>query len=143
MSGSSGQAPTSQPLQNRSGDEFSLYKKGLLGFVGYSVGVSGDIESSRRRVLDCVFCRKLPMVNSDEYMSQWGAPETSKRLKKMAESIAAFTRNAKLKQQKGRGDFSLATSEWEADLDYLYNKYYAGRFNHDFNWPTTDIDSPW
>ena len=116
-----------------SGD-FFFYEKGLLKFVGYGVGVSGDIQSVRRRVLDCVFHKKLPRVESPEYMSEWGEPETSPRLQKMAESLAAFTRNAK---RQTRRDYSLAISEWEADLKYLYDTYYVGHF--DFAWPITDI----
>ena len=105
-----------------------------MGFVGYRVGGSGEIGSVRRRILDCVFFKKLPNVESKEYMNQWGAPETATRLKKMAEAIAAFARNAKNKKS---GNYSSAISDWEADLEHLRKQYYAGRFH--FDWPRTSI----
>lgn len=70
------------------------YKEGVLSYVGYRVGRNGLSEGVRLQILNCVFHNTLPRVESPEYMEEWGTPETSERLQKLAESIAAFTRNA-------------------------------------------------
>jgi hypothetical protein len=110
--------------------EAYFYTNGLLGFVGYKVGNEGESTMVRLKILDCVFHNKLPKVESPEYMSEWGGVETSERLKKMAECIAAFVRNAK---RRSDADMSIAIDEWESDLKYLYDKYYS-RVSR-FSWP--------
>ena len=107
-------------------------QSGLLAFLGYRVGQNGVGEPERREILDFAYRNEMPNVNSLEYMEEWGMPRTWARLKKMAESIAAFTRNAKRKNQPG---LSIAIEEWESDLEYLRTRYYVGRY--DFSWPST------
>jgi hypothetical protein len=108
-----------------------FYKDGLLDYVGYNVGVTnGKPEVIRHKLLDCVFHNELPNVNNPEYMEEWAEPESPRRLQKLAETIAALTRNAKRKIEY---DYSVAIREWEEDLDYLYNEYYLGYFH--FGWP--------
>jgi hypothetical protein len=116
-----------------SGDHFS-YKEGLLSFVGYQVGRNGLSPETRLQTLDCVFHNKLPNVESPEYMDEWSSPRTPGRLQKMAESIAAFTRNAK---RRTSHDLSQAIDDWESDLRYLYDEYYVGTFH--FSWPPRDV----
>lgn len=106
------------------------YKEGLLTYVGYHVGISGVAEPMRRKILDCVFYLLLPKVVSDAYMDEWGDPNTPARLKKTAECIAAFIRNAK---RNTWGDYDNAINDWESDLKYLYDQYYVGNFH--FDWP--------
>jgi len=106
------------------------YKEGLLSFVGYRVGRNGVEKQLRQRILDCVFHNDLPQVDSVEYMRQWDEPKSAARLQKMAESLAAFTRNAK---RKALCDYRDAVVDWETDLTYLHNKYYRGFFG--FCWP--------
>ena len=113
-------------------DSFFQYRQGLLGFVGYRVGASGVSQAQRQDLLDAVYKRPLPSLNSKEYMSKWGAPSTSLRLRKMAESIAAFARNAKRADARR---LASAICEWESDLSYLKTTYYVGRY--DFTWPNT------
>jgi hypothetical protein len=120
-------APAS--IHGFSGDQF-FYKEGLLSYVGYRVGRNGESQDTRIQILDCVFHNALPNVDSPEYMEGWGSPKTTTRLQKIAESIAAFTRNAK--RNTGH-DYSEAITNWEADLAYLYNEYYVDRFS--FGWP--------
>lgn len=121
-------APAS--IYGLSGDVF-FYKEGLLSYVGYRVGrVQGVSTQIRLQILDCVFHNYLPNVISPEYMDEWDAPTTAARLHKLAETIAAFTRNAK---RRTNGDFSDAIADWQFDLDYLFHKYYVGRFR--FAWP--------
>jgi len=123
---------TVAPASDRgwSGNVFS-YKEGLLSYVGYHVGNEGVPEDIRLQLLDCVFHNDLPGVQSPDYMAEWGLPKSTDRLRKMAEAIAAFTRNAKGKS----ADYSEATANWESDLDYLFHKYYLKRFK--FGWPSS------
>lgn len=107
-------------------------KDGLLSAAGYTVGESSELTASGRMerlriVFETDFTHYVPSLGS-----VWGPPATAKRLKKMANSIAAFTRNAK---RRRHDNYKKAIEHWEADLDFLYREYYRGYF--DFGWPVT------
>ena len=122
---------TDAPMGIGNVDPKSWRPEGMLAFLGYHVGTTQGLEqSSRRAILDTVFLSELPPLNGPSYMQEWGTPNTGKRLSKLAESLAAFTRNAARRQE---GSFSVAIAEWQADLKYLYNQYYRNRFA--FPWP--------
>lgn len=128
---------TGAPGGNGEVDEsFFLHQQGLLGFVGYRVGASGVSAPQRQELLDFVYTSRLPSLNSKEYMAEWGTSSTGPRLRKMAESIAAFARNAK---RRDAHRLSIAISEWEADLAYLKTKYYIGCY--DFTWPDSSASA--
>jgi hypothetical protein len=110
------------------------YQQGLLGYVGYQVGAKGVSFYRRRALLDDVFQNSLPRLNSAEYMKAWGMPKSPKRLHKLAESIAAFARNAK---HNDAGKYALAIADWESDLRYLKATYYNSLCK--FPWPDTSI----
>lgn len=114
-------------------DSYFQYHQGLLGFMGYRVGESGIGQTQRHDLLDAVYSGRLPTLNSKEYMSEWGEPSTGQRLKKVAESIAAFVRNAKRRNPQR---MSLAISEWESDLSYMKERYYRHSLN--FIWPNAE-----
>ena len=107
------------------------YSRGLLKFMGYSVGQNGGIRSERQYILDYVYNERIPRVNSHLYMDEWGDPKTTPRLHKTADSIASFVRMAK---RRDDADMELAISEWEEDLTYIKTKYYDRRY--DFPWPS-------
>lgn len=108
---------------------------GLLAHVGYRVGRAGISEQERRRLLDFVYsAEELPRVNGGRYMEEWGAARTNARLKKLAESLAAFCRNQRRRDLRS-GRESLAAMHWEADLEYLKQTY----FREHFEWPRTDL----
>ena len=103
----------------------------MLDAFGYHVGkVRGVDEVRRRRVLCFLFEEHLPLVFDTTYTNAWGAPKSSKRLQKLAETISALVRNAK--RNPGR-DYSTAIEEWEHDLAFLWTRYYVGQFK--FGWP--------
>ena len=56
--------------------------------------------------------------------------------KKIAETIAAFVRNSRRRRDTR---MEAAVSDWEDDLQYLYNVYYVGTFQ--FGWPRTTINN--
>jgi hypothetical protein len=91
---------------------------------------SGAYRTQRRAILDYVFNERVPKVQSQEYMDEWGEPQSVKRLGKMANSLAAFCRHAKRRKS---GDFEHAIAEWEEDLKYLKDAYYAKTSG--FKWP--------
>ncbi|PMO64129.1 hypothetical protein BCT04_14555 [Vibrio breoganii] len=105
-------------------------KLGMLKAVGYSVGQSGLAISIRAELLTNVYVQQLPHVTSQSYVDEWGAPESSRRLQKMAESLAAFARNAKRKD----ADMSYAIRDWEHDLAWLKDQYYL-KHKYTWSWP--------
>jgi hypothetical protein len=111
------------------------YSRGLLKFMGYSVGQNGGIRTERQSILDYAYNEIIPRVISALYMDEWGGPKTSQRLHKMADSIASFVRNAK---RRIDADMDLAISEWEEDLAYIKIQYYDSRY--DFPWPLVSIE---
>jgi hypothetical protein len=124
---------TEAPGGDGSVDEtYFNHDRGVLGFLGYSVGRTGIPVQARRDLLDQAFLGQLPKINSAEYMLEWGDRGTAGRLRKIAESIAAFARNAKRRRS---GSMSEAIADWESDLEYLRVKHYERRFS--FTWPAT------
>lgn len=109
--------------------------EGMLSYLEYRVGKNADCPAPvRQLILSRVFEGKLPKVYEPAYMAEWGDPMSARRLKKMAESLAAFARNAK---RKDEDRYDEAIRQWEQDLDFLYHRYYVGRFG--FGWPTTGV----
>jgi hypothetical protein len=110
-------------------------KEGLLNFMGYKVGnTEGESQRVRELILAEIFNGSLPPVFPKQYMQEWGLPSFSVRLQKLAEAIAAFTRNAKRRRDS---IMYAAISDWERDLEYLYLEYYIGKFR--FAWPVNRI----
>lgn len=111
--------------------EIDWKKEGLLSVLGYHVGYNSWLsEKKRQELLSCAF--EVPIGHLKKGLDkEWGAPRSAARLKKIACSIAAFTRNAKRKKNM---DYRQAIDEWESDLAYLYKKYYLDYFQ--FAWPS-------
>lgn len=109
--------------------------EGVLGFLGYRVGITqGLSELARRHILDLVCNSPLPPINGPAYMREWATPGSAARLRKLAEALASFARNAKRK----RGvSMDSAIADWERDLNYLYDRYYVGKFG--FAWPSLSV----
>ena len=108
---------------------------GMLRFLGYSVGQNGELRTTRQRILRELFYKlDLPKVENQAYVDEWGAPESGARLRKMAQSIAAFCRGAR---RRDEFTLSVAIEEWEEDLAWLKTTYYDGKFDRQFQWPET------
>jgi hypothetical protein len=116
-------------------DSEAWIKEGLLQFMGYQVGMENKASQAwRERLLGEIFaCHTLP-VFPDDYIQEWSAPSSVGRLRKMAETLASLTRNAR-RRRDARMDSAI--KDWESDLEFLYYEYYVGKFN--FAWPTTKI----
>lgn len=110
-------------------------KEGLLQFMGYKVGLNSYSTARwRERLLSEIFACHVPPVFPDEYIQAWGEPRSVGRLRKLAETLAAFTRNARRRRD---AHMDSAIKDWESDLEFLYYEYYVGKFN--FAWPTTKV----
>lgn len=109
---------------------------GLLAMSGYRVGrTNGRRRSDRRRLLNFLFLKDdLRDIDDLSYAAEWGSPKSSQRLKKIAESIAALTRNAK---RRSRHNMRYAVADWEKDLAYLKETFYD-RWG-DFPWPHVNV----
>jgi hypothetical protein len=113
-----------------------LLEEGMLSYLGYRVGNTQGISSDVRRQILCqIFERHLPPVFPEGYLMEWSLPKSSQRLRKMAETLAAFARNAKRRDEDALFD---AVRSWELDLHHLYDRYYVGYFQ--FAWPDTTIE---
>ena len=110
-------------------------REGVFAFMGYKVGnVAGEIARVRQGILSEIFAGPIPPFFPPQHLAEWGTPGSVLRLKKMAESIAAFTRNGKRRRDS---KMVAAVRDWENDLEFLYHSYYIGKFT--FAWPTTEI----
>lgn len=125
---------TAAPVGSGYLNDASWPEIGLLRHLGYHVGKAGKSRMERRRILDLTYRNTVPRVESAKHMQEWGKPQSGVRLKKMADCIAAFVRNAK---RRNGVAMSTAVADWEADLGYLKQAYYVGRY--DFPWPDTSI----
>lgn len=103
---------------------------GMLQAVGYVVGRNGLSTTKRRELLSLVMSQQLPFVKSKSYRNEWGEPNSMTRLKKLANSIATFTKLSKLNPN----DTSLAINDWESDLSWLKERYYNIRHTS-WKWP--------
>jgi hypothetical protein len=119
------------------GDDADREDLGLLGALGYRVGYHrGKPMPERRRILDKAFsceAASAPGLSTAAALS-WGRPHTSRRLKRMACTIAWLARSRRIRVD---ADYSVAVAQWESDLDYLKAKYY--RQGHDFDWPSARV----
>jgi hypothetical protein len=124
---------TSAPGGDGNLDGAGWPRTGLLSYLGYHVGRTGLPTTTRRAILADAYLGNLPTVNNPVYMADWGDPVCGPRLRKIAESLAAFCRNQKRKD--GPHFQSAAVADWESDLAYLKGTYYDGVY--DFPWPRT------
>lgn len=110
-------------------------EQGMLSFLGYHVGETNRTsEDKRRLILDWVFSNSLPPLENQQDNLAWDRPQTPHRLEKLANTIAALTRNAKRRDPTA---LRRAIHDWEGDLEYLRDRYYVNVFK--FEWPTTSI----
>lgn len=110
-------------------------KAGMLDAFGYHVGKTHGLPpNGREQLLRFIFEERLPVVFDRTYTEAWGDPRSPRRLQKLAETLAAMTRNAKRNTAR---DYTKAISDWEHDLLFLHDTYYVGRFH--FGWPSAAL----
>ena len=96
--------------------------------MGYSVAQQVALSAMKRReVLDETYAEEnLPWCISDEYMEDWGQPNSRTRLRRIAWHLHLMTKRFRRHAE--------AVSRWESDLDWLKQTYYKPI--HRFRWPT-------
>ena len=104
---------------------------GVLSTMGYRVGVNGLAPAIRYQILERTYRGQLPQSLPRDYLSEWGSPGTAHRLQKLANTIAALTRN-----MKRRSPGAAASDDWEEDLRMLKKRFYDGVYA--FPWPHSD-----
>ena len=123
---------TDAPIGRRGVGLKDCPKKGLLRHSGYSVSErAGKSCKERDDALARVFQLKvIPQFFGPVYVKQWGHPCSSVRLRKMAESIAAFCRCSKRRaERKPHLLMGNVIRKYEEDLARLKEKYYDGKFD--------------
>ena len=94
---------------------------------GYHAGKTYSLSSKNRRdILTSVFCSHLEFSEEfPEYeISEWGDPESSDRLKKMASHITWV--------MGIHSSHTYAVEDWQEDLDWMKKEFYDPRFS--FRW---------
>lgn len=118
------------------GGDIDWRKEGLLSLSGYRVGVTRGVPRPKRELIlnTIVLVDDLSDIRDGEYAREWGAPDTEARLKKLADTLATFARNATL--QEG-ANMQTAIQEWESDLEYISTNFRSKW--PAITWPKTDV----
>ena len=95
--------------------------------LGYSVAQNrGLSEYERQRALEkALSAEDLPWCISDDYMEEWGPPQSAARLRRMAWHIYLMTKRHRQHKQ--------AVEKWVHDLGWLQSEKYKPI--HRFRWP--------
>jgi len=113
------------------------HEASALKLMGYTVGKSqGKPPKARKDFLDAFFSNSLPGWVEKHFPGEYGMPGSEQRLRKMANVLAANTRNFK---RNDRETYRFAISDWEEDLEYLKTNYYDGGSLY-FPWPPIEPD---
>ncbi len=111
------------------GGEWDSVEETPLLKLGYHAGRTRSLSlTTRHGLLAEAFSGELPFAESDEYMDEWGAPGTRKRLRRIAWHLAFLIRN-----RRGNPSQKYAVEDWEMDLEWLRGKYYKSIMR--FSWP--------
>lgn len=104
-------------------------RNNLLSKLGYKTGkYNSDCDTkTRRKILYKAYEEDIPKKIASSFgdIKNWGEPNSSTRLRKMAESIALEVRSKKLHSY----DYERCISERESDLADLKKKYYDGKYD--------------
>ena len=111
-----------------------LRQFGMLKAFGYTVGAKAPSDATRRTRLRRVLVEELPTRLGRSYIEECGPPNSLARLKKMADSIATFTRNAKRRRSTSMEE---SIRHWEMDLVWMKQEWY--RPGMGFEWPGTYV----
>jgi hypothetical protein len=117
------------------GQDAEAYSNALA--VGTLDPERSDVLSKIRKDSDAagvVQSDELIIHVMDDLMLQAGNLMTAQRLKKIANTLPALTRNAK---RRDTMSYAKAIDDWESDLALLRDKYYLDFFH--FGWPATHV----
>lgn len=116
-----------------------LQEHGVLGRLGYHVGLKGKSKKDRQAILaDLFYHEASPSHSAKTLPEHWGAAGSSNRLKTIAYLIAGLCVAEKRKRAKWYYNFHKSIADREADLAWLKATYYDGRFDQRWEWPHTE-----
>lgn len=123
------------PKEGKNGFAVDFRKYSALKMFGYTVGkTDGWMESERRRFLSCFIELDLPPIVEATFGDEYGEPNSTQRLRKVANVIAGNANNFYRNNPKM---YEAAISDWEDDLNFLKRKYYEGAGLKFQPWPST------
>jgi hypothetical protein len=133
------QWPGTEPIPNYGNGSDGDFgpDKSPLHRLGYSVGQTGRTRAERRKLLRQAYemdRSSLPGDYPRNYIEKWGPAESGKRLKRIADHLAANCRS--FKNNRG-GNYETAIDQWEADLDWLRRTFFTPT-TYGFQWPGTE-----
>lgn len=128
--------PSKAPTTDAQADSKDWPDIGLLGALGYKVRKSGKPEYRRRSILRVAFERDVTPYVGEEIAAEWGKPNTVERLQKMVQSLGAFSRNA-----RNRNDRRLDTAiqHWDQDVQFLKREF--SDLADEVRWPDMKPDT--
>ena len=105
---------------------------GVLAASGYRVGKNGAGTEARRQALRHVVEHEITDVDDLGYLASWGRPGSVERLRRTAHVLAKLARGARTRGPS----MTSARVAWSRDLAYLKERYYDGRHENAFAWPS-------
>lgn len=103
-----------------------------LHVMGYSVGKKGISQRRRRLILQDAYKGSIPLVESREYMEEWGEPNSGKRLRRIAQQLASNVQM--FGRRENAHSYQQAIDDWCDDLEWIKVNYYSGTYR--FDWPS-------
>lgn len=99
-------------------------ESGVLATMGYHVGNSSSLlPHQRREILRKAYEDYIPFVIGN-YMLTWGAPKTSRRLKRIVEYLVYLITERTDAQNQYFQDNTACIADWESDLRWLKKEFY-------------------
>ena len=101
--------------------------------LGYTVGITNGMPTaSRRALLSKAVLGDIPWVQSKEYMTDWGKPNTRRRLWRIAHHLSWLART-----WQRIPNHAYAVGDWVDDLKYLQKAHYRPWMR--FKWPKVKV----
>jgi hypothetical protein len=119
----------------RSGELGGFEDFSALALFGYSVAKANADkwpDKRRQQFLSDFIEMELPSIVEQEFGTDYGKPMTTDRLRKVAWVIAG---NCGLRYKNDPRRYAYAIEKWEADLNYLKEKFYNGAGLKFVPWP--------
>ena len=97
-------------------NEWGLREISPLRLLGYVVGANGLNENQRQKFLGGFLSAKLPNVFPEDYIKEWGEPNSQLRCER---TMSHLSGNIKRASQSNPDALKLAIAHWQKDLGYL------------------------
>ena len=114
------------------GGPYEFNEFSALKMFGYTVGKSGWPKDKRHDFLTDFIEMELPEIVEETFGDEYGKPNTTDRLRKVANVIAGI---CSLNVAKNNPNLDQAISDWLTDLDFLKKKYYEDAGLQFVPWP--------